>query len=188
MNNINEIIFVSINYFTQLDKVLLFEWIDAIPSVESYKNEDDQLSIIPKQDVTDQDLLDLLAICVRYKLSINKLSDYMYKDNEYWWTGPKFQVIYPQLNKDKKELLDKNRDFLRLDCTPVDLYTLLDKNNMFTWMERIPCVKDIVGLGPVIYLYIEAKEVSPQALLKLEGLFSRYDFDVAQFGSLLAGN
>jgi hypothetical protein len=112
----------------------------------------------------------------------------MHENNEYWWTGPKFQVIYPHSNKDKKELLDKNKNFLRLDCTAVDLYTQLDKTNMFKWMERISCVKEIIGLGPVIYLYVNAKEINHENVLELEGLFSRYNFDIDQLVGLLPEN
>lgn len=183
-----EPVFTQLSSYTQLDKDLLFDWIDALASVESFKTEDDRLIITLKQEVTNQDLLDLIAICARYGLNTNQLSQYMQEDNEYWWTGPKFQVIYPQSNKDKKELLDNNKDFLRLDCTPVDLYTQLDKNNMFSWMERISSVKDIVGLGPVIYLYIEAEEVTPQDILELKGVFARYGFDAAQLVGLVARN
>ena len=182
------IICKRVRYYTDIDKNLFFEWLDAIEGVESYTDTERELYLKLNIAMTNENLLDLVAVCERYRLGTSQLSFYMHENNKYWCGGKKFHVIYPQSNKNNKIKADENPNFIRLQCTPVDLYTQLDKNHMFEWMERIHSIKDIIGLGPVIYLYVDVNQITKQDILELEGLFNRYDFDGRQLDILSQGS
>jgi len=182
-NNMNEkitLILTPLTYYTQTDEDLMFKWLDTIESVEGRKGILQELHVsLHPEGPTNEDLLDLVALCDRYNYDASPLECYMHEDNRYWWDGKKLHVIYPQ-NKSQKAKADSNPDTIALECTPIDLYTQKDKSVMFEWMERIEAVQDIVGLGPALYLYVDPKKVTNQDLLELMGLFDRYGFDAAQ--------
>lgn len=176
----NSIQFKSIYFYTQLDFDLMCEWLNAIASVENYEFDGNDLSLTFKPEVSNEDFLELICIADRYGLSHNSFDEHKIGKDEYWCKGPKFQSIYPSTDKDKKIEADKNASIMRLECTPISLYTQLDKNNMFEWIERNLCVAEIIGLGPVIYLYVSQEKIDDEALRNLVGLFNRYYFDLQQ--------
>lgn len=64
-----------------------------------------------------------------------------------------------------------------LICTPLTYYTQVDEELCFAWINKIPCIKSIKGVGRNLELFIETDSISKQDLCNLIGLFDRYKFN-----------
>ncbi|HRN77974.1 MAG TPA: hypothetical protein PLU71_01940 [Candidatus Dependentiae bacterium] len=73
-------------YFSALDEMLFFVWIQKIPSIKKFDGIGDELYLYFETDVIpDADLMELLALFYRYKIDIKQLSRFLTEDNKKWF-------------------------------------------------------------------------------------------------------
>ena len=59
-----------------------------------------------------------------------------------------------------------------------------DERAHFEWMERIPCVQDVLGEGRRVFLKIDESAATADDLRELAALYRRYGGDEAQLARL----
>ncbi len=55
-----------------------------------------------------------------------------------------------------------------------------DEEAFFRWLETIPCVARVKGIGAELHLTVKLREVTDERLREILALFYRYDVDMKQ--------
>jgi len=61
-------------------------------------------------------------------------------------------------------------------ATPLRFYCTHDEEAFFEWLNKIPDIIRIQGVGKELHLYFDAKEKSLEVIRSLYGAFKRYKF------------
>ena len=77
---------------------------------------------------------------------------------------------------------------IKLICTPMRFYTHNDEALLFEWLNKIPCIKKIEGIGRELHLHIASNSISDLELKDLMGIFDRYKFDAEQLKIFMNDN
>jgi hypothetical protein len=73
-----------------------------------------------------------------------------------------------------------------LIAKPLTYYSPLDEDAFFAWLQSIPCVTTVRGVGPELEISIDVARLDEDGLRELIALFFRYGMDMkglAQFAN-----
>lgn len=73
-----------------------------------------------------------------------------------------------------------NLDVVELEAEGVVFYSMNDERLFFDWLGRMEFVKDVVGSGAVIYIKIDAGDLTEDGLREILALFQRYRISMRQ--------
>ncbi len=71
-------------------------------------------------------------------------------------------------------------DMVELEAKNVIFYSMNDEQFFFEWLGRMEFVEDVVGRGSVIYIRINAREVTEDGLREILAFFQRYRIPMRQ--------
>ncbi len=75
-----------LRFYTQTDEELFFKWIAAIPCIKEFKGVGNALHmIIPRNQIPNADLLNLMGLFDRYKFDAKQLRVFMNESNKEWF-------------------------------------------------------------------------------------------------------
>ncbi len=76
----------SVNFYSQGDEVVFFNWLNSLECVQEIKGVNTEVQIfIPEAEIQDENLRDLIAILTRYKINLKQLAQFKTDSNEYWF-------------------------------------------------------------------------------------------------------
>lgn len=67
-----------------------------------------------------------------------------------------------------------------LICTPLRFYSPNDEELLFAWINKIPSIINIKGIGRELHLHFASNVIANSELRDLIGIFKRYKFDEDQ--------
>jgi len=77
-------------YYSPIDEELFFIWIKKIGSIAHFDGIGDELYLyFETNEVSEDDLRELLALFYRYKIDMKQLSRFLTEDNKKWFYGNK---------------------------------------------------------------------------------------------------
>jgi len=87
MKEMVTIILTPMRYFSHIDEDFMFEWLDRIESVESYKGIGRELHVqIKSKQIPSQELCELMGLFKRYKIrNIKQLEVFKNETNKEWF-------------------------------------------------------------------------------------------------------
>lgn len=83
MNDSVTLILTPLNFYSAYDEDAMFEWLNKIKSVISYKGIGRELHVhIPSKTIPYLDLIELMGLFERYRYSLEQLKVFMNEDNK----------------------------------------------------------------------------------------------------------
>lgn len=75
-----------VKFLSNKDEDAFFEWIKKIECIEHFEGAGDELYLdLVNKKLTDNDLLDLIALLYRYKINMKQLQAFLTKNNKSWF-------------------------------------------------------------------------------------------------------
>ena len=85
----NELIATGVKFFSQKDEKVFFEWLDSLDIVGQVRGNGRDIHIeLKEEQITDDDLHNLIAIFIRYKITMAQLARFVNDDNKEWFAAP----------------------------------------------------------------------------------------------------
>jgi hypothetical protein len=78
----------DIAYYSQLDEIAFFDWLNRLDCVKEYRGQAHDLVITLKRPPTKSDLRDLIALFFRYRADLRQLAQLETKSNRQWLRNP----------------------------------------------------------------------------------------------------
>lgn len=69
---------------------------------------------------------------------------------------------------------------ITLICTPMRFYSHNDEELLFAWINKIPSISHVEGIGRELHMHIISNTIPNNELRDLIGIFQRYKFDKKQ--------
>jgi hypothetical protein len=85
-DSVPQLVCDSVEYFSQGDETAFFNWLNSIECIEKIEGFGTELELtISSQIITDENLRDLIAIFLRYKVDLKQLLIFETNENSYWF-------------------------------------------------------------------------------------------------------
>ena len=85
MNDFDKtIIFKRTIFLSSLDEDVFFYWLERIPCIKSIDHVYDEVRLHLKDNLSEYDLMDIIAILYRYKGDLKQMQRFLTKENRSW--------------------------------------------------------------------------------------------------------
>lgn len=92
-----------IKFYSLDDEDLFFWWIEKIACIEKYEAAHDELYLdLRDGPLSADDIRELVALCVRYKIDIKQLASLMHEDNKEAFSSWEKKIVGSFLKKTRK--------------------------------------------------------------------------------------
>jgi hypothetical protein len=173
-------------FFSKADEKLFKKWVKKIRSINKVEKDENKIYLYFKtNEISDNDLDDLIALFVRYSFDSKQLNIFVNKDNEDFFPRvdgvgtESYHKVYPRRDVEK---LTKTE--VKLKCTPLRFYTKNDENLLFGLIETVRSITGCYGVGQTLYIIVDSEKISGEDVGTLKALFMRYRYDQKQLKKL----
>lgn len=73
-----------------------------------------------------------------------------------------------------------NNKEVKLICKSIKYHSMIDEEMFFTWLDKIPSIRQCNGMGCEFYIYFKNSRIPDEDLREIIGLFYRYKVDMKQ--------
>lgn len=184
----NKIITVTctpMRFFSPTDEDMCSAWIKKIPSIIKDYGVFKSLHLELPLTIPDADLIELRGLFMRYHFKTTQLNAFKTHLNQGLFDWPGYEPVHklPFINVVKKNKtplsVTDSKDIIILVCDPLWFFSQNDEILFFKWLKKIPFIIRYEGVGRSLHVTIP-KELSLKDLIKMKGLFCRYQFDLTQ--------